>query len=219
MFNSQHVEFSSNPRNVRLGLSSDGFNPYGHMSTAHSTWRVILFPYNFPPWMCMKRPSFMLSLVIPSPFSPVNDIDVYLQPLIEKLKELWDVGVETYDVYTKSIFQMHTTLMWTINDFPAYGDLSGWNTKGALACPSYNYNTHSRWLKNGGKYCFMGHRRFLGNDHRFRKKRVSFDGSQEMRPAPIIPSGNDIIMQTEGVNYCFGKTRKKVKTNKKGKKN
>ena len=205
IFNSQHVEFSSDPRNVRLGLSSDGFNPYGHMSTAHSTWPVILFPYNFPPWMCMKRPSFLLSLVIPGPFSPRNDIDVYLQPLIEELKELWDVGVETYDVYTKSIFQMHTAFMWTINDFSADGDLSGWNTKGAFACPSYNYNTHSRWLKNGGKYCFMGH-----NDHRFREKRVSFDGSQEMRPAPTITSGNDIIMQTEGVNYCFGKTRKKV---------
>ena len=40
-----------------------------------------------------------------------------------------------------------------------------------------------------------------------------------MRPASTIPSGNDIIMQTEGVNCCFGKTRKKVKTNEKGKKN
>ena len=50
--------------------------------------------------------------------------------------------------------------------------------KVALACPSCNYNTHSRWLKNGGNYCFMGHRRFLGNDHRLRKERESFDGSQ-----------------------------------------
>ncbi len=148
MFNSQHVEFSSDPRNVRLGLSSDRFNPYGHMSTIHSTWPVILFPYNFPPQMCMKRPSFILSLVIPGRFSPGNDIDVYLQSLIEELKELWDVGVETYDVSTKSIFQMHAALMWTINDFPIYGDLSGWNTNGALACPCCNYNTHSRWLKN-----------------------------------------------------------------------
>ena len=48
----------------------------------------------------MKRPSFMLSLVIPGPFSPGNDIDVYSQTLIEELKELWDVGVETYDVST-----------------------------------------------------------------------------------------------------------------------
>ena len=77
----------------------------------------------------MKRPSFMLSQVIPSSFSPGNDIVVYLQPLIKELKELWDVGVETYDVSYKSIFQLHAELMWTINDFPAYGDLSGWNRK------------------------------------------------------------------------------------------
>ena len=25
--------------------------------------------------------------------------------------------------------------MWTINDFPAYGMLSGWSTHGKLACP------------------------------------------------------------------------------------
>uniref|UniRef100_A0A2N9ESG6 DUF4216 domain-containing protein n=1 Tax=Fagus sylvatica TaxID=28930 RepID=A0A2N9ESG6_FAGSY len=88
MFNSQHVEFSSDPRNVRLGLSSDGFNPYGHMSTAHSTWPVILFSYNFPPWMCMKRSSFMLSLLIPGPFSPGNDIDVEICSKVLNVEDL-----------------------------------------------------------------------------------------------------------------------------------
>jgi hypothetical protein len=160
-FDSKYGEFSSMPRNVRLSLAADRFNSFRLMSISHSTWPVILVPYNFPPWMCMKRSSFMLSLLIPGPSSPGNDIDVYLQPLVEELKELWDVGVETYDVSTKTIFQMHAAVMWTINDFPAYGDLSGWNTKDALACPFCNYDTHSYWLYNGGKYCFMGHRRFL----------------------------------------------------------
>ena len=27
MFDSKHLEFSSNPRNVKLGLAADGFNP------------------------------------------------------------------------------------------------------------------------------------------------------------------------------------------------
>uniref|UniRef100_A0A2N9IGN6 Uncharacterized protein n=1 Tax=Fagus sylvatica TaxID=28930 RepID=A0A2N9IGN6_FAGSY len=94
-------------------------------------------------------------------------------------------------------FDSKYAVMWTINDFPTYGDLSGWNTKGALTCPFCNYDTHSCWLNNGGKYCFMGHRRFLDNDHKFRKDTVSFDESREMRPAPVIPSGQDIIMQTE----------------------
>jgi hypothetical protein len=43
----------------------------------------------------MKQTSFILSLVIPGPSSPDMDIDVYLQPLIDELLELWNVGVQT----------------------------------------------------------------------------------------------------------------------------
>ena len=88
-FDYQHTDFSKDPRNVRLGLASDGFNPFKSMSSTHSTWPVILIPYNLPPWMCMKQPYLMLSLLIPGPHAPGNDIDVYLQPLIKEFKELW----------------------------------------------------------------------------------------------------------------------------------
>ena len=84
----KYTKFSSDPCNVRIGLVVDGFNPYGNMSTIHSTWPVILIPYNLPPWMCMKMSYFMLSLLIPGPTSHGNNIDVYLQPLVEELKEL-----------------------------------------------------------------------------------------------------------------------------------
>ena len=87
-FDSRYIEFSPEPHNVRLGLSTDGFNPYGNMSSTHSIWPIILIPYNLPPWMCMKMSSFMLSLLIPGPTSLGNDIDVYLQLLVEELKEL-----------------------------------------------------------------------------------------------------------------------------------
>ena len=142
-FDNHYVDFSSDPRNVRLGLAADGFNPFGNMSTSHSTWPVVLIPYNLPPWMCMKRFSFMLSLLIPGPSSPLNDIVVYLQPLIEELKELWDDGISTYDVSSNENFKIHAALMWMINDFPTYGDLFGWSTKGAFAYPSCNLNTRS----------------------------------------------------------------------------
>ncbi|XXG72577.1 hypothetical protein AAC387_Pa07g1644 [Persea americana] len=93
--------FGLEPRNVRLGLVSDGFNPFNTMSTAHSTWLIILIPYNLPPWMCMKQSFFMLSVLILGPKSLGSDTDVYLQPLIEELKELWIDGVETYDASPK----------------------------------------------------------------------------------------------------------------------
>ena len=40
--------FALEPRNVRLGLAIDGFNPFGNMSVSYSTWPVLLFPYNLP---------------------------------------------------------------------------------------------------------------------------------------------------------------------------
>ena len=85
-FDKMHNSFSQDPRNVRLGLASDGFNPFSNMNTSHSTWPVLLVPYNLPPWKCMKSPFFIMSLLIPGPKSPGNEIDVYLQPLIDELK-------------------------------------------------------------------------------------------------------------------------------------
>ena len=41
----------------------------------------------------------MLSLLILGPRQPGNDIDVYLAPLLDDLKMLWEVGVEYYDVH------------------------------------------------------------------------------------------------------------------------
>ena len=64
-------------------------------------------------------------MTIPGPSSPGNDIDVYLQPLIAELKELWKVGMETYDVVTNQTFQIHKALLWTISDIPAIAMLSG----------------------------------------------------------------------------------------------
>ena len=77
----------------------------------------------------MKEPFLFLSLLIPGPRAPGNEIDVYLRPLIDELRELWEIGVETYDSVSKRNFRLHAMIMWTINDFPAYGNLAGWSTK------------------------------------------------------------------------------------------
>lgn len=48
-------EFASEPRNVRLGLCTDGFAPFAHYGQSYSCWPVIITPCNPPPWVCMKR--------------------------------------------------------------------------------------------------------------------------------------------------------------------
>ena len=43
-----------------------------------------------------ERKLMMLSLLISGPRQPGNDIDVYLAPLLDDLKMLWEEGVESY---------------------------------------------------------------------------------------------------------------------------
>jgi hypothetical protein len=125
------------------------------------------------------------------------------------LKELWDVGEPTYDVSSNQTFTMHAALMWTINDFSAYGDVSGWSTKGLFACPCCMGNTKSEWLKYGNKFCYMGHRRFLPMDHRWRKEARSFDGTQELDHPPPMPTGDEIWRQVQGIDSVIEAIRKR----------
>ncbi|GKC35601.1 hypothetical protein Tco_1047985 [Tanacetum coccineum] len=57
-FDTKYPDFAAEPRNVRLGLAADGFNPFGNLSQSYSMWPVILTTYNLPPWLCMKESSF-----------------------------------------------------------------------------------------------------------------------------------------------------------------
>lgn len=47
--------------------------------------------------MYKKSLVLFISLLIPRPNAPGKDIDVYRRPLIDKLKELWNVEGETYN--------------------------------------------------------------------------------------------------------------------------
>ena len=52
--NSRYPEFNKEARNLRLGLASDGMNPYGSLSIQHSSWLALLVIYNLLTWLCMK---------------------------------------------------------------------------------------------------------------------------------------------------------------------
>ncbi|GAU21906.1 hypothetical protein TSUD_34030 [Trifolium subterraneum] len=143
-FDQVYPQFALEPRNVRLGLCADGFTPFNQSATPYSCWPVIVTSYNLPPELCMMTPYMFLTLIIPGPDSPKGKIDVYLQPLIDELQQLWNYGVVTYDASKKHNFRMRAALMWTINDFPAYAMLSGWSTAGRLACPICMKNSKAK---------------------------------------------------------------------------
>jgi hypothetical protein len=193
----RYPKFAEDARNVRLGLASDGFNPYRNMSSKHSTWPVMLIPYNLPPWICMKQTSLILSMIIPGPHSPGNDIDIYLQPLIDELQQLWK-GVDTYDASADRKFPLKAALLWTLNDFPALAYLYGWTTSGQYACPSCAVFTKSRWLNKGKKWCYMGHHRWLPKDHSYRRSGMHFDTTEETELAPKTMTGSTALNMLQG---------------------
>ncbi|XP_073131437.1 uncharacterized protein [Henckelia pumila] len=206
-------DFASEPRNLRLAISADGVNPHSLMSSAYSCWPVLMITYNLPPWLCMKRKFVMLTLLISGPRQPGNDIDVYLAPLIDDLKCLWDTGVESYDAYQEESFSLKAVLLWTINDFPAYGNMSGCVVKGYHACPICAENTYSTRLKHSRKMSYTGHRRFLPLNHPYRRQKKTFNGNQEFNPAPNPLSGHEVLERVEKISYQPGKLTKKPQSN------
>ena len=92
-----YPNFGNEPRNLRVALVSDGMNPFGNLSTNHSSWPVLLMIYNLLPWLSMKRKYIMLSMMIAGSRQPGKDIDVYLTLLIEELTRLWKDGVDVLD--------------------------------------------------------------------------------------------------------------------------
>ncbi|KAH7867022.1 hypothetical protein Vadar_027947 [Vaccinium darrowii] len=202
-FDQSYPEFARDAQNVRLGLASDRFNPFGNMSNSYSMWPMIVVPYILPPWKCMKVPYSMLSLLIPGPRALRRDIDVYLRPLIDELNELRENGAVTYDALTQETFQMHAAIMWTINEFPAYGNLSGRTTRGYLDCTCCNGHVSSQKLRS--KLGYLGARQWLPEDHPWQKSRL-FDGKSDHQSRPMDLMGEQILEQvSKGTYKSFSK--------------
>lgn len=134
-----------------------------------------------------------------------------MQPLIAELKELWDVGVETYDTLYGNTFTLRVSLLWTMSDFSGYGVLSGWSIKGKLACPVCHYCTSSIYLKHSRKVCYMNYWKFLPPGHKLRYDTLRFNSEIETHLCPPPLSGMDIEELLCGYENSFRKEKKKKK--------
>jgi hypothetical protein len=91
----------------------------------------------------------MLTILVSRTKQPGNRIDVYLRPLVDDLKILWKPGVpEVWDEYKREEFTMHGMWFTTINDNPAYRNLSGQSKRKGAAYPHYLEDTCAIWLRN-----------------------------------------------------------------------
>ncbi|XP_076892266.1 uncharacterized protein LOC143543947 [Bidens hawaiensis] len=98
-FNKVFPDFSKETRNIRLGLCTDGLSPNTTNGTPYSCWPVFITVYNLPPWLALKEQYIQVPLIIPGQKNPKQNLDIFLQPLVDELKLLWQDGIKTYDAY------------------------------------------------------------------------------------------------------------------------
>jgi hypothetical protein len=124
--------FGEDAWNAHFALAADGVNPFQQNRSTWSTWPVMMLNYNLPPWLSTKNFFVLLALLILGKQSVTSEVfDVYMEPLVEELLELW-TSVAAYDV-TKLVgfhaFMLCAVLLWKIHDFLGYGTIGGLPTK------------------------------------------------------------------------------------------
>ncbi|KAM3222023.1 hypothetical protein P3L10_021293 [Capsicum annuum] len=162
-FDTKYPEFTSDPRNVRLRLATDGFNSFGTMSTNYSIWPVILFPYNLPPWLFMKQSKFIFSMIILGPRT--NEMFKMRATLIRTVSDFSGLDI-------LSDWNTHTGLVCPFYNFNAEPCRLRHSRK-------WCFIGHLRFLSRNHKFRLMRHR-FDGNvEERTPPKKLS--GSESLQ--------------------------------------
>ena len=170
------------------------------------------------PWLCHKRKFLFLTILIQGPKQPGIDIDVFLEPLMEDMQNLWDHGVEMWNEYRQETFTLYAIIFVTINDYPALFSVSG-QMKGKTACVVCLSGTKYVYLKGCMKTVYMGHRRWLLRSHKYRKMAEYFDGTNEKGFAPQPAMGTTVFEMCMMVKFKLGKKSKGgVDNSKRGRK-
>jgi hypothetical protein len=95
----------------------DAFNQYSLQNNNYSICLVVMINNNIPPLLSLKNEHLMFSLIVLGR-RQVKRMDVYLQPLIDEFKQLWE-GIHVYDVsrhipierYLHCMAYVHTSSM------------------------------------------------------------------------------------------------------------
>ena len=111
--------FFSQPSDIALGISTDGFGPFKRRK--QTCWPLIGIDYNLPPEIRVQHGNIIDFGVIPGPKQP-KDFDSFLLPLVEELIQLIK-GVPVFDESTMEVFLLRLFLILIFGDMPAIAKL------------------------------------------------------------------------------------------------
>ena len=161
--------FFSDPRDIALGLSTDGFGPFKHRNKA--AWPLILFNYNISPEERFRKKHIISLGSIPGPKKPL-DLDSFLWPVVQELLQL-EIGVLAFDALLQTTFTLHAYLVVVFGDIPAVSMVMRMKGHNAIApC----------------RMCeIRGIRKPGTNTHYVPLDRSSFPGSQDSYDPSALP--------------------------------
>lgn len=107
--------YFSDPRDIALGFSTDGFCPFRRRKS--TCWPLLLYNYNLPPELRILQEYILCLGVVPGPNKP-KDMDSFLWPAVEELLRL-AVGVRAFDSIESALFSLHAYLITGSGDIPA----------------------------------------------------------------------------------------------------
>ena len=98
---------------------------------------------------------------------------------------------------------------FAINDFPSYGNLSGYSVKGHHTCPICEKDKSYIQLKHGKKAVYTRHQWFPKHYHLYRWMKKAFNGTLEIDSAPKPLAGHEVFNRVKDIITIFRKTQKK----------
>ncbi|XP_021733066.1 uncharacterized protein LOC110699863 [Chenopodium quinoa] len=93
----------------------------------------------------------------------------------------------------------------TIQDFPAYGNLSRYTVKGKAPCPIGMEDCGGEWLSASRKHVFPIHRQYLPLSHPFRKRKKASNGKQDFKGRPRVLSSEEVFEKVKDIQITYGK--------------
>lgn len=133
----------------------------------------------------------------------VKDMNIYIAPIVDELKQLWSTGVQCFDASSKESFTTKAILLWTMHDYPGYGVASSLQTQGFFGfppCGPDHINSYS--AKELDKIIYHGYRRYLPEGHPWRSSELASQFNGKVEPTtkpPLRMDGWDWLVQWEKI--------------------
>lgn len=103
------------PRHIAICLSTDGIAAFETSSV--SLWPITATILNLPPLLRNSFRYLIVTGMVPGERgSSVEDINSFLQPVVDELSELYVDGFECYDAHTQEVFRCHVKLVYFVTD-------------------------------------------------------------------------------------------------------